>query len=57
VATQFKQCLIEQEVKEQRWFRMINWQDVMECKLVPPIIPEAKGEGDSSNYEQYEVPI
>jgi protein kinase X len=42
-------------VKEHRWFKMINWQDVLDCKLEPPIVPEVKDEGDSSNYDQYEV--
>jgi len=49
--------LFEQEVKEHRWFKTIDWQDVLDGKLVPPIVPDAKGEDDTSNYDQYEVQI
>ncbi|XP_030057936.1 cAMP-dependent protein kinase catalytic subunit PRKX isoform X1 [Microcaecilia unicolor] len=42
-----------EDVKKHRWFRTIDWNDVPQRKLKPPIIPKVSHEGDTSNFETY----
>lgn len=41
------------DVKRHRWFKNIKWSDVLHKKLEPPIIPEIKCDGDTSNFDDY----
>ncbi|CAD7081429.1 unnamed protein product [Hermetia illucens] len=41
------------DVKKHRWFKNINWTDVLNKKTQPPIIPEVHFEGDTSNFDEY----
>jgi len=42
-----------EDVKDHRWFQTIDWDDVVERKLVPPMIPSVTCEGDTSNFQKY----
>ncbi|XP_065361148.1 cAMP-dependent protein kinase catalytic subunit 3 [Calliphora vicina] len=41
------------DVKRHRWFKDLNWNDVYNKKLKPPIIPEVQYDGDTSNFDDY----
>ncbi|XP_063682792.1 cAMP-dependent protein kinase catalytic subunit PRKX-like isoform X1 [Bolinopsis microptera] len=41
------------DVKKHRWFREIKWDDVLDRKLKPPIVPKVEHAGDSTNFETY----
>ncbi len=46
-----------QEIKKHRWFVSItNWSDVIEKRLKPPFKPEISHEGDTRNFEKYDMP-
>lgn len=38
------------EIQEHPWFKDINWEDVAELKLTPPIKPEIKDKFDIENF-------
>eukprot|EP00298_Acanthocystis_sp_HF-20_P010668 c18982_g1_i1.p1 GENE.c18982_g1_i1~~c18982_g1_i1.p1 ORF type:complete len:824 (+),score=270.58 c18982_g1_i1:1608-4079(+) len=40
-------------IKEHPWFNSINWSDIAHSKCTPPIKPNVKSDGDTSNFEQY----
>ncbi|DAA12566.1 TPA: protein kinase, X-linked-like [Bos taurus] len=42
-----------EDVKQHRWFRVVDWGAVPERKLKPPIIPKLCSEDDTSNFEAY----
>ena len=42
-----------EDVKRHRWFKSIDWEEVLQRKLKPPIIPNVGHEGDSRNYDDY----
>lgn len=42
-----------EDVKRHRWFKGIEWQDVLLRKLKAPIIPKVMYEGDTSNFDDY----
>ncbi|KAB0342605.1 hypothetical protein FD754_019531, partial [Muntiacus muntjak] len=42
-----------EDVKQHRWFRLVDWGAVPERKLKPPIVPKLCGEDDTSNFEAY----
>lgn len=41
------------DVKRHRWFKGIDWQDVIGRKLQPPIVPRVNYEGDTRNFDDY----
>ncbi|CAG2069192.1 unnamed protein product, partial [Timema podura] len=41
------------DVKRHRWFKGIEWQDVYNKKLKPPIVPRVTYEGDTRNFDDY----
>lgn len=41
------------DVKQHRWFRLVDWDAVPQRKLKPPIVPKLSGDGDTSNFETY----
>ncbi|XP_067644351.1 cAMP-dependent protein kinase catalytic subunit 3 isoform X2 [Eurosta solidaginis] len=41
------------DVKRHRWFKHLNWNDVYNKKLKPPIIPDVQSDGDTSNFDDY----
>ncbi|XP_044726762.1 cAMP-dependent protein kinase catalytic subunit 3 isoform X2 [Chrysoperla carnea] len=42
-----------EDVKRHRWFKGIDWQDVILRRLKPPIVPRVLYEGDTSNFDDY----
>ncbi|XP_055905398.1 cAMP-dependent protein kinase catalytic subunit 3 [Eupeodes corollae] len=42
-----------EDVKRHRWFKNIIWNDVLNKKLTPPIMPEVTFDGDTSNFDEY----
>nr|XP_002126100.1 cAMP-dependent protein kinase catalytic subunit PRKX-like [Ciona intestinalis] len=42
-----------EDVKNHKWFRNIDWDAVVEKKMIPPIIPKVKHSGDTRNFEDY----
>ncbi|XKL61565.1 hypothetical protein PGB90_008622 [Kerria lacca] len=42
-----------EDVKRHRWFKHIDWQDVVNRRLKPPIIPQITFEGDTRNFDEY----
>ncbi|XP_013774735.1 protein kinase DC2-like [Limulus polyphemus] len=41
------------DVKRHRLFKGISWDDVLNRRDKPPIVPEVKSEGDTSNFDNY----
>ncbi|XP_067670104.1 cAMP-dependent protein kinase catalytic subunit PRKX-like [Haliotis asinina] len=42
-----------EDVKRHRWFKGINWDDVFNRKLKPPIVPKLAYSGDTTNFDDY----
>ncbi|XP_064614765.1 cAMP-dependent protein kinase catalytic subunit PRKX-like [Liolophura sinensis] len=42
-----------EDVKRHRWFRGINWDDVLARKLEAPNIPKLLHDGDTKNFDEY----
>ena len=42
-----------EDVKRHRWFKGIDWYDVVTRKLEPPIVPKVMYDGDTSNFDEY----
>ncbi|KAH1001884.1 hypothetical protein HUJ04_005843 [Dendroctonus ponderosae] len=42
-----------EDVRRHRWFKGVDWQDVIQRKLIPPIVPKIMYEGDTSNFDDY----
>ena len=42
------------DVKRHKWFKGLDWDELLARKLEPPIPISAKSEGDASNFEVYE---
>ncbi|XP_015042850.2 protein kinase DC2 isoform X1 [Drosophila persimilis] len=41
------------DVKRHRWFKHLNWNDVYNKKLKPPILPDVHHDGDTKNFDDY----
>ncbi|XP_055376245.1 cAMP-dependent protein kinase catalytic subunit 3 [Condylostylus longicornis] len=41
------------DVKRHRWFKHLNWNDVLNKKITPPIVPQVSFDGDTSNFDEY----
>ncbi|XP_022242140.1 protein kinase DC2-like [Limulus polyphemus] len=41
------------DVKRHRWFKGINWDDVLNRRVKPPIVPKVKSDGDTGNFDDY----
>jgi len=42
-----------EDVMRHKWFKTINWEEVYQRKLKPPIIPKIGYEGDTRNFDVY----
>lgn len=42
------------DVKNHEWFRTVDWDRVYKGEVEPFFVPKCKGEGDTSNFDQYE---
>jgi len=43
-----------QDVQNHPWFCHVNWEDIAEQKMQPPMLPYVQGPGDPSNFEEYD---
>jgi len=41
------------DIKTHKWFKDLNWEDLLEKKIAPPFKPTVKGEADTSNFDDY----
>ncbi|CAI4224907.1 unnamed protein product [Auanema sp. JU1783] len=42
------------DVMEHKWFQKINWKDLNEMRLEPPIVPTLYHSGDTGNFDTYD---
>ena len=42
------------DIKRHKWFKAIDWELVVQKKLVPPIVPKVSGDGDTKNFDKYD---
>ncbi|XP_063704204.1 cAMP-dependent protein kinase catalytic subunit 3 [Culicoides brevitarsis] len=42
-----------EDIKRHRWFKQVDWDQVLARKMKPPIIPRVIHEGDTSNFDEY----
>jgi len=45
-----------EDIKQHKWFKGLEWQEMWDCKLEAPIIPPVSGPGDTQNFEKYPDP-
>lgn len=43
-----------EDIKRHKWFKGVDWDNVLAKKLQPPIVPKLLHDGDTSNFESYE---
>lgn len=43
-----------EDIKRHKWFKGIDWESVIQKKLVPPIVPKTSHEGDTKNFDKYD---
>ncbi|PVU89837.1 hypothetical protein BB560_006265, partial [Smittium megazygosporum] len=41
------------DITSHEWFQEVNWEKLESKKIVPPIIPKSRSEGDTSNFDNY----
>ncbi|KAJ3353485.1 camp-dependent protein kinase catalytic subunit [Entophlyctis luteolus] len=41
------------DIKCHKWFADVQWQKMEDCQVAAPYLPPCKGEGDTSNFDQY----
>jgi len=41
------------DIKTHKWFKDINWADLLEKKIAAPFKPQVAGESDTSNFDDY----
>jgi len=42
-----------QDIKKHKWFSDIDWEKLVALEIPAPFIPPSRGEGDTSNFDQY----
>ncbi|CAF0899665.1 unnamed protein product [Adineta steineri] len=43
-----------EEIKREQWFVGVSWGDVYDRKVEPPVKPEVKSPGDTTNFDPYD---
>ncbi|XP_013200375.1 cAMP-dependent protein kinase catalytic subunit alpha [Amyelois transitella] len=41
------------DYKNHKWFKGIEWEAILNCRVQPPFVPKFKAPGDTSNFERY----
>jgi len=41
------------DIKTHKWFKDLNWEDLLEKKITAPFKPNVKSESDTSNFDDY----
>ena len=36
-----------------RWFKSVDWEEVYQRQLKPPIVPKVSSDGDTRNFDNY----
>lgn len=42
------------DFKNHKWFKGIEWEAILNCKVIPPFTPKCRKPSDTSNFERYE---
>ena len=42
-----------EDVKRHRWFKSLDWMEVLNRRMTPPIVPKVSHEADTKNYDEY----
>ena len=42
-----------EDVKTHKWCNGIDWEDVFNRKLRPPLVPRVRYDGDTANFDEY----
>ena len=43
------------DIKRHKWFKsIVDWEQVVQKKLVPPIVPKVQHDGDTKNFDKYD---
>lgn len=42
------------DIKNHEWFKTLDWDAVLNKKVKPAYKPKVSGEGDTSNFDQYD---
>jgi len=42
-----------EDIKKHKWFAEIDWQDMLDKKMTPPIKPDVEDDKDTRNFEKY----
>jgi len=42
-----------EDIKKHRWFKSIDWEEVYQRQLRPPIVPNVSSDGDTRNFDNY----
>jgi protein kinase A len=42
------------DIKRDRWFRPIDWEQILHRRAEPPFRPKCSSPGDASNFDTYE---
>jgi len=42
-----------EDIKKHRWFKSIDWEEVYQGQLRPPIVPNVSSDGDTRNFDNY----
>lgn len=43
-----------EDIKRHKWYKSIEWEQVVQKKLPPPIIPKVNHDGDTKNFDRYD---
>jgi protein kinase X len=43
-----------EDIRRHKWFKNIDWDQVVQKKLEPPIIPKVSHDGDTKNFDKYD---
>ena len=43
-----------EEIKREPWFVGVSWNDTYQRRIKPPIKPNVKSAGDTSNFDSYD---
>ena len=42
-----------EDVKTHKWFNGMDWEEVFNRKLRPPLVPRVRYDGDTANFDDY----
>ena len=39
------------DIRRHKWFKGIEWEEILRCQFKPPIVPELRHETDTRNFD------